>query len=70
MARKKLKTEYAIAVTHPDGVVGWLTKPDASVETFATEADASKRLERWLKDTRYTWTLPIEVRLYKEERLD
>lgn len=63
MAKPK-KAGYAIAVIHPDGVVGYLTNPDASVELHATEKEALASLEEHKKDTRYTWSLPMEVRKY------
>lgn len=62
--RVKQKSGYAIAVIHPDGVVGYLTTPDSSVEVFPTEQEASEAMELKRKDTRYTWSLPMEVRKY------
>lgn len=61
--------KYGIAVIHPDGVIGWLTKADASVELFENEKEAEKGLKRRLKDTRYTWTLPMEIRRYHESKV-
>lgn len=70
MSRKRTGSgKYGIAVTHPDGVVGWLTNPDATTELHDTPEEAHKSLKRWLKDTRYTWTLPMEVREYYENKV-
>ena len=70
---KRTKAGYAIAVIHPDGVVGFLTAPDCSVETYQTEVAALSAMEEKRKDTRYTWTLPMEVRKYdprKDDKLE
>ncbi len=66
MPRKKkvVDSGFAIAVLHPDGVVGYLTAPDTTVEVFSTEQEASRAMESKRKDTRYTWSLPMEVRKY------
>lgn len=67
---RKPKSGYAIAVIHPDGVVGYLTAPDCSVEIYSTEAAAAASLEEKRKDTRYTWSLPMEVRKYDPRKDD
>lgn len=70
MPRKRTAPiKYGIAVTHPDGVVGWLTNPDATAEVYDSVEDAQKSMKRWLKDKRYTWTLPMEVREYHEDKV-
>lgn len=67
---RKAKSGYAIAVIHPDGVVGFLTAPDCSVETYSTEAAAMAAMDEKRKDTRYTWTLPMEIRKYDPRKDD
>ena len=64
------KKRYGIAVDYPDGVTGWLTDSNSKAALFDSAEDAEKAMKRALKDTRYTWTLPIDVRTYKEVHLD
>lgn len=63
------KKKYAIAVIHPDGVVGWLTKASGGTETYSSRIAAERGLEARLLDTRYTWTLPMEIRIYDEDKI-
>lgn len=69
MARKASPKGFGIAVTHPDGVVGWLTNPDATVELYQTQEEAEQALKRRRKDKRYTWTLPMEAKRYHENEV-
>ena len=70
---KAAKSEFAIAVTHPDGSVGFLAAPDGFVETYSTKVLAEAAMAQKRQDKRYTWSLPMDVRRYdasKEECLD
>lgn len=71
MARKIAAEDaarYAIAVCHPDGTRGFLTGPDADVQTYATQSEAERAMRRLLKDDSYTWSHPLEVCIYPERR--
>jgi hypothetical protein len=54
--------KFALCVVRADGVLGWLLDSDAEVETFSTVQAAEKRRKQLLKNSRYLWTDPVEVR--------
>lgn len=60
----KQRAGYAIAVIHPDQVIGFLTASDASVEVYNSYKEAEEAMAIKRTDTRYTWSLPMEIRKY------
>lgn len=56
---------YALCVLHIDGTVGWLLNEKADVKTYDSTEAAERDRKRILKDSRYSWTDPVEVREFR-----
>lgn len=68
MARQKKETNtnpvWAICVHHPDDTCGWIVGEGAKVVTYLTQEEAEKALRQMRRNTKYSWSLPMEAREY------
>lgn len=66
MARPKKQTNnepaWVICVQHPDGTCGWIVGEGAEVITYPTLEEAEKALKQMKRNTKYSWSLPVEVK--------
>lgn len=66
MARPKKqasdKPVWAICIHHPDNTCGWFVGEDADVKTYSSQEEAEKSLKQMKRNSKYSWSLPIEVK--------
>ena len=72
MARPKKETNtapaWAICIYHPDDTCGWIVGEGAEVVTYPTQEEAEKVLRQMKRNTKYSWSLPMEAKEYTEKR--
>lgn len=66
MARPKRqisdKPVWAICVHYNNNAFGWLIGEDADVKTYSSQEDAEKMLKQMKRNSKYSWSLPMEVK--------
>ena len=66
MARPKKeindKPLWAICIYHPDNTCGWIVGEGAKVVTYPTQEEAEKALRQMKRNTKYSWSLPMEAK--------
>lgn len=66
MARPKKqisdKPVWAICTHYPDKKCGWVVNENKEVKTYPTQEEADKSLKQMKRNTKYLWSLPMEVK--------
>lgn len=68
MARPKKQSNepaWAICMYNPDGTCGWFVDENTEVKTYPTQEEAEKSLKQLKRNTKYSWSLPVEVKEFK-----
>jgi len=66
--KKQISNEpvWGLCVQHPDGTCGWIVGEGAEVITYPTQEEAEKALRQTKRNTKYSWSHPIEVKEFNK----